>query len=126
MSKLTVAARGFAAVCLMGMLAVVLAASAEGQDKKKEKDPLEGKKGKTIGLLVKNTGKAIEVKADGEEKARRYVPQWVGGAGGGFDKATVKTFIALKVGSRVEVEWLFEERFRALAVKVLAPPKDAK
>lgn len=104
---------------LLGLLT-----TADAQDKKKEKDPNEGKKGKTIGTLTAKAEKFIEVKADGEEKARKYVPRWVGDGGGGLEKAMLKTFSELKVGSRVEVEWQFEERFRALAVKVLAPPKD--
>jgi hypothetical protein len=115
-----------------GLMALVLGILCWGttvgaQDKKKEKDPNEGKKGKTIGTLVDKQEKFIEVKADGEEKGRRYVPRWIGGNpadGGGFDKATLKTFRELKVGSRVEVEWIFEERFRAVKVKVLAAPKE--
>lgn len=102
---------------------------AQEKDKKdkkeKEKNPLEGKKGTTIGTLVEKGPSFIEVKADGEEKGRRYVPQWKGGApaqGGGFDKDTVKMISELKIGSRLEVEWLFEERFRVLKVKVLKLP----
>jgi hypothetical protein len=96
---------------------------------KKAKNPEEGKKGTAIGVLVKKTEKSIEVRADGEEKARLYVPQWKGGmpaAGGGPDKEMLKIFRELKVGSRVEVKWVFEERLRALEVKVLAPPKGDK
>jgi len=70
------------------------------------------------------------VKADGEEKARVYVPHWIGGApaqGGGPDKKMVAAFGKLKVGSRVEVTWEFEERLRAVEVKVLhAPAGDTK
>jgi hypothetical protein len=112
-------------VLLLGIF--VLGASA--QEKKKEADANEEKKGKTVGTLTERSDKFIEVKADGEEKARRYVPRWVGGdpaQGGGFDKAMVKAFNQLKIGSRVEVDWVFEERFRAIAVKTLAPPRDAK
>lgn len=101
------------------------------QDKKKEKDPLEGKKGKVIGLLTDKGPNFIEVKADGEEKGRKYVPHWVGGApdkGGGPDKKVLKVISELKVGSRLEVEWEFEERLRILTVKVLKLPveKDKK
>jgi hypothetical protein len=100
--------------------------SASAQDKK-PKNPEEGKKGVVVGTLVKKDDKSIEVKADGEEKARRFVPQWKGGApaqGGGFDKEILKTFAELKVGSRVEVHWVFEERLRALKVIVLRAPKE--
>jgi hypothetical protein len=100
-------------------------AVAQDKDKKKEKDPLEGKKGTAIGALTDKGANFIELKADGEEKGRKYVPQWVGGApaqGGGPDKKMLKIISELKVGSRLEVEWLFEERLRVLGVKVLKAP----
>lgn len=106
-------------------LALATLSAADGAQEKKPSAG-EGKKGKTIGTLAAKAETFIEVKADGEEKARRYVPRWIGGApaaGGGLDKAMLKTFKSLKIGSRVEVRWVFEERFRALSVKVLAAPK---
>ena len=121
-----------AAMCgFVAALALAFAA-AKAQEKntdKKEKDTV--KKGKVIGILVGigKEKKAIEVKADGEEKARIYVPHWVGGApaqGGGPDKKMLKVFSELKVGSRVEVTWEFEERLRAVEVKVLQVPKEKK
>ena len=119
--------RAVVGVCCLALVAVIGAGGAAlGQDKKKEKDPNEGKKGKVIGTLTAKDDKSIEVKADGEEKARKYVPRWVGGApakGGGLDKDVLTTIKELKVGSRVEVEWLFQERFRAIAIKLIAPPK---
>jgi hypothetical protein len=99
---------------------------ASAQDKK-PKNPEEGKKGTAIGILVAKGDNFIEVKADGDEKARKYVPQWMGGApsaGGGPDKEVLKIFRELKVGSRIEVDWVFEERLRALKIKVLRLPKD--
>ena len=117
------------AVTLGTVLTILLLGAISSGAGAQEKNSSEGKKGKTIGTLTEKSEKFIEVKADGEEKARRYVPRWVGGApdqGGGLDKKVVKSFIALQVGSRVEVEWVYEERFRALSVKVLALPKDAK
>jgi hypothetical protein len=112
------------ALCFVLVL-MLMTHTAGAQDK--TKDPNEGKKGKTIGTLTEKSENFIEVKADGEEKARRYVPHWIGGApaqGGGFDKKVLKTFKELRIGSRVEVQWEFEERFRVLTVKVLALPKD--
>jgi hypothetical protein len=107
---------------LLAALAWMTAAAA--QEKKEEKKGA-AKSGKVIGTLVDKRENFIEVKADGEEKARRYVPHWVGGApaqGGGPDKKMLKKFAELKVGSRVEVEWEFEERLRAVNVKVLKGP----
>src|SRR4029077_5478816 len=114
------------ALCFPFLLGVMTHAAGVQEQKK---DPNEGKKGKAIGTLTEKSDNFIEVRADGEEKARRYVPHWIGGApaqGGGFDKKVLKVFKELKIGSRVEVQWEFEERFRALSVKVLALPKDKK
>jgi len=102
---------------------------AQDKKDKKEKNPLEGKKGTAIGTLTEKGPNFIEVKADGEEKGRRYVPHWVGGnpdKGGGPDKAMLKIFSELKIGSRLEVEWEFEERLRAVKVKVLKKAEDKK
>jgi hypothetical protein len=125
--NLMIRQRILSAALLVGIVGTLLAAfcceaSLHAQDKKKEKDPLEGKKGTTIGTLVAKEKNYIEVKADGEEKGRKYVPQWVGRNPGGPDPDMLKVFAGLKVGSRLEVEWLFEERFRAMKVKVLKLP----
>jgi hypothetical protein len=115
------------------LTACCLALGADGaQDKQDKKDKEAGKHGKVIGILVGigKEKKAIDVKADGEEKARTYVPHWVGGApaqGGGPDKKMVEIISKLKVGSRVEVKWEFEERLRVVEIKVLhLPPGDKK
>ena len=106
--------------CTM-LLALLLAFGLESAAQEKE----EGKKGKSgtvIGILVAKDKNSIDIKADGEEKPRKYVPHWRGGApaeGGGLDKDMLKTFAKLKVGSRVQVKWEFEERLRAIEVKVL-------
>ena len=122
-------------------LAVLLAAasllgSATGQEKKDDKKPDEKKKdeprkGTVTGVVTAKMENWIEVKADGEDKGRRYVPHWRGGApsaGGGPDKKMLATFKTLKVGSRVRLEWAFEERLRAEKVEVLKAPaeKDKK
>jgi hypothetical protein len=95
-------------------------APAQDKDAKKEK-----KSGTVTGVLTAKGPAYIEVKADGEEKARRYVPHWRGGKpneGGGPDKNVLKTFEALKVGSRVRLEWEFDERPRVLRVEMLQRP----
>jgi hypothetical protein len=106
------------------LLVLALLSAVPAQEKKEEKKAA-AKSGTVIGALVGKGDNFIEVKADGEEKARRYVPHWVGGApaqGGGPDKKMLKRFAELKVGSRIEVEWEFEERLRAVSVKVLKGP----
>jgi hypothetical protein len=90
-------------------------------DQASKEDP-EKKSGTVVGTLTAKGDAWIEVQADGEEKARRYVPNWVGGTpqqGGGPDKEMVKTIKDLKTGSRVRVEWKFEERPRVIKVEVL-------
>lgn len=118
------------ALLTLGLMCAVSAtapaALAQEKDKKKEKNPLEGKKGTVIGILVSKGKNFIEVKAAGEEKGRKYIPHWVGGApaqGGGPDKKMLKVFSELKIGSRLEVDWHFEEHLRVVGVKVLQAPK---
>src|SRR5262249_41897120 len=41
-------------------------------------------------------------------------------------KKMLEIFSKLRVGSRIEVEWLFEERLRAMGVKVIKAPADDK
>jgi hypothetical protein len=120
---------GLAFAILDGASGSAVSAQEKKDKKEKEKNPLEGKKGIAIGTLTDKGPAFIEVKAAGDEKGRRYVPQWVGGnpaQGGGPDKKMLKVFSELKVGSRVEVEWLFEERLRVLSVKVLKKTEDDK
>lgn len=102
-----------------------------GADDKKDADKKDAEKsGTVVGILAAKTDNTIDVKADGEEKPRRYVPQWVGDApaqGGGFDKTMLKTIKELKVGSRIRLEWKYEERPRVVKVEVIkAPPEKDK
>src|SRR5262245_46459496 len=76
-----------------------------GGEKKdgKEKDKAK-RSGTVVGVLTAKGDNYVEVKADGEEKARKYVPHWRGGApdkGGGPDKEMLKVIKTLKVGDRV-------------------------
>lgn len=115
-----------AVLALLLAFAVVLPIVAD--EKKDEKDKPkkdEKKKGTVVGVLDKKGPSWIEVKADGEEKARRYVPHWRGGLpkdGGGPDKKMVEQIGKLKVGSRIRVEWSFEERARVEKIEVLKEP----
>jgi hypothetical protein len=91
-----------------------------------QKDP-EKKSGTIVGEITSKGKDFVEVKADGEEQARKYVPHWVGGLpkdGGGPDKEMLKVIADLKVGSRVKLFWEFEERPRVVKVEVLKAPKD--
>jgi hypothetical protein len=91
----------------------------EGKDAKKD-----GKRsGTVVGQVTKKGENFIEVKADGEERARRYVPHWLAG---GFDKKMLKTFRELKIGTRIRLEWEFDERARAVRIEALRKPDSEK
>src|SRR5439155_618518 len=69
----------------------------------------------------------IEVKADGEEKARKYVPRWKGGLpkdGGGPDKDVAAKIKETPLKARVRLEWEFEERARVVKLEVLKKPEE--
>ena len=107
---------------LLGLCAVLLCVAVASADDKKDK-PAK-KSGSVTGEITAKDkdNKWIEVKADGEEKARKYIPHWRGGApkdGGGPDKEMVKVFTTLKVGSRIQLDWEFEEHLRAVKIDVL-------
>jgi hypothetical protein len=106
------------------LVVIVLIGLCLAADEKKDaekKEPAE-RGGTIVGVITAKGENFIEVKADGEEKGRRYVPEWVGGApaqGGGPNKDMLKTIKELQVGSRVKLEWKFEERPRVIKVEVL-------
>lgn len=106
------------------LLAGAIGADVPGDDKT---DEPEKKSGSVVGVLTAKGTAWIEVKADGEQKARRYVANWVGGApqeGGGPDKKVVKLIEELTLGSRLRLEWKFDERPRIVKVEVLKNAAD--
>jgi hypothetical protein len=97
--------------------------STSAEEPKKDSE----KKGTVTGIVTAKGDNWIEVKADGEEKARRYVPHWRGGApkdGGGPDKEMVKTLKDVPLKARVRLEWSFEERPRVEKIEVLRREKE--
>jgi hypothetical protein len=110
----------------LGVLSLSLARGVEGDEANKKKDvhhkAEEGRKGTVTGVVTAKGENWIEVKADGEEKARRYVPHWRGGApadGGGPDKEMVARIKEIPLESRVKLDWKFEERPRVEKIHVL-------
>jgi hypothetical protein len=109
-----------AAAWLLTLGALGFSLTAAAQDKKEET-----RKGTVTGIVTGKGDNWIEVKADGEEKARRYVPHWRGGLpkdGGGPDKDMVAKIKEVPVKSRVRLEWVFEERPRVEKIEVLKKP----
>jgi len=116
-------------IVLAGLLMACCALFAVGQDKKDEKNKEEPRKGTATGVVSAKGEAWIEVKADGEEKARKYVPHWRGGApanGGGPDKEMVAKIKDTPLKSRVQLEWVFEERPRVVKLEVLKKPGGKK
>jgi hypothetical protein len=112
----------------VGVVAVALVVSAAGgaqEPKKKVAD--EGKKGTVTGVVTAKGDNWIEVKADGEEKPRRYMATWKGGQpkdGGGPDKEIVAKIKETPVKARIRVEWSFHERPRVEKIEVLKADKE--
>ena len=114
--------------CLLALGATALCLSADVQ-KLDEKKKDETRKGTVTGVVSAKGDNWIEVKADGEEKARRYVPHWKGGLpkdGGGPDKEMVAEIKKVPVNSRVELKWVFEERRRVEKITILKKPEEKK
>ena len=110
----------------LAFLTVALVAPVSRADEKDKKDPAK-RGGTIIGIVTAKEKASISVKADGEEEARRYVPHWVGGLpkdGGGPDKKMLEVLAKVKIGSRVKMEWEFEERPRVVKIKVLKEPTE--
>jgi hypothetical protein len=120
----------FARFTLAILFAVALGMSATAEDKKTEEKKEDEPRGGTVaGLVTAKGDNWIEVKADGEEKARRYVPHWKGGLpkdGGGPDKEMVAEIKKVPVNSRVELKWTFEERPRVEKITILKKPEEKK
>jgi len=97
--------------------------SAQSEEPKKE----AVKKGTITGVVTAKAANWIEVKADGEEKGRRYIPHWRGGApkdGGGPDKEMVAKLKDVPLKARVRIEWIFEEHYRVEKVEILKKEKE--
>jgi len=116
-----------ARLLLAAALSATLSLPAVAQDKKEDKKDEKDRKGTVTGVVTAKGDAAknenwIEIKADGEEKGRRYVPHWKGGApaaGGGPDKAMIAELKKVSVKDRVRLEWVFEERPRVEKIEVL-------
>jgi hypothetical protein len=92
--------------------------------------PVE-KSGTVTGTVVAKGETWIDVTPDkvGDKQGptERYWPRWIGGMpkdGGGLDKDMLRAIAAAKVGDKVEIKWMYDERKRVvqLTVTVPAPP----
>lgn len=116
----------------LGVLALSLSSAMGAGQKADQGDAAKrgdgGRKGVVTGVVTAKGEHWIEVSGDGEEKARRYVPHWRGGApaaGGGPDKEMVARIGEVPVHSRVRLDWVFEERPRVEKIEVLGHGPDA-
>jgi len=121
-----------ALVFLFGLGALAPSAGS-AQDKKPDEKKVDKKAGAVrtgtvTGMVTAKGDYWIEVKADGEERARRYAPQWrsTPGGGGGPDKEIVARIKEVPLNSRVKLDWEFDERARVLKIEILKKPADKK
>jgi hypothetical protein len=90
----------------------------------------DAKSGTFAGTVSEKGENWIRVKtADG--KSERFMPRWVGGMpadGGGLDKDMLRIIAAVKVGDKVEVKFVVDERPRVVELKVVesAPAETPK
>jgi hypothetical protein len=73
-------------------------------------------KGSVVGFVTAKGNGWIEIKADGEEKARRYLPF---GGSGGPDKSVLKAIDDTPVDARVQMDWIYDNRCRVVRIQVL-------
>jgi len=110
-------------LAFVGCLVIAFSVLGVAVEQKKDGE----KKGTVTGVVTAKGDNWIEVKADGEEKGRRYVPHWRGGNpkdGGGPDKEMVAKIKEIPLKARVRLEWTFEERPRVEKIEVLKKDKD--
>jgi hypothetical protein len=82
----------------------------------------KGETGTLNGVIAAKGETWIEVRADGEEGSKRYIPRWIGGLpknGGGFEKSMLEKIAKVKVGNQVKLSWLMEEHLRVTALDVI-------
>ena len=91
---------------IIGVLVALLLGAEEAQQQRK---------GTVVGVATAKGGYWIEVKADGEEKARRYYC--------GSDPVALKAVKETQVDSRIRLEWRFQEVFRVVKIELIRPPK---
>ena len=78
--------------------------------------------GTMAGTVVEKGDNWIRVKAPGGE-SERFMPRWIGGMpadGGGLDKEMLAQLANIKVGDKVQLRWVMDERKRVVEIKVLA------
>lgn len=82
------------------------------------------KDGVLIGMITEKGGDFVVVKPkDGD--AMRFIPQWVGGKEGGFDKEIIKALAQRKVGDRVYTKWFVDNEKRRRLVE-FRPAKEGE
>jgi hypothetical protein len=108
-----IACRSLARGLVVAVAALTLSAAAA--DEKKAEDRTGSVTGRVTAKAdhVKG-GNWIEVQADGEEKARKYYT--------GSNTVALKAVRETEIGSRVRLDWRFEEVFRVVKIEILKKP----
>ena len=104
----------------VGIAIVLIGTSAWTAQEKQagEKEKKDAKLKSVVGSVTDRGKDFIEVKADGEEKPRRYAPHFPG-MPGGTDKATLEIMAKVPIGARVKLQWLYDERPRVMKIELV-------
>ena len=97
-------------------LVVGLACSAASASAWQEKAAEQ--RGAVVGVAVARGGYWIDIKAQGDDRPRRYYC--------GSNQAALKAVKSTAIGSRVRLEWRFEEVLRVVRIDVLKKTADSK
>ncbi len=77
------------------------------------------RQGNVTGKVVALSEKWIDLKPDGGGYTERYMPKWIGGApdkGGGLEKDMVRRIREQKVGDKIVIQWIYDERKRVVGI----------
>ena len=92
--------------------------AGDGENAREGTDAPKVKAGTLVGVVTEKGDAWIRVKPE-EGESQRFMPRWIGGKDGGLDKEMVRKIGTVRVGDKVRVEWVNEERLRVVALEIL-------
>jgi len=97
------------------------AVAVEVLAKAEEPPAPDARAGTAVGVVTELGDLWLRVKEE-DGTSQRYTPRWIGGMpadGGGLDKEMVRKIGTVRVGDKVRIEWIYEERLRVVALEIL-------
>lgn len=115
----------YSGVCILLFLAVSLLLTPPTLADEEQVEHERG--GSFKGIVLEKSDTWIRVRPDGNEEWMRLTPHWRGGMpadGGGLDERMLKAIDKTPVGSRVAINWVWEERPRVTRLQILEMPRE--